>query len=128
MAEQPAEQDAVSYRAAGDLSDLRAFVARRAAALGLPAERAELLILAVSELATNTLQHTANGGHVRLWADAGQLFCDVVDRGPLRAFGRPMPAADAIRGRGLAIVERICDEVAVLAVTQGTLVRIRLQL
>ncbi|MEK8105703.1 hypothetical protein NKG94_12165 [Micromonospora sp. M12] len=41
----------------------------------------ELLTLAVSELATNTLQHTTGGGWVRLWAEPGQLFCDIVDRG-----------------------------------------------
>ncbi len=124
----PAGPDWMSYETSGDLTGLRAFVARRAAALGLSAERTELLMVAVSELATNTLQHTAAGGRVRVWADAGHLVCDVVEGGPLRALGRQMPAADAMRGRGLAIVERICDEVAVLAVPQGTLVRLRLQL
>ncbi|GAB3933699.1 hypothetical protein GCM10027614_05230 [Micromonospora vulcania] len=39
-----------------------------------------------------------------------------------------MPAADAARGRGLAIVEQICDEVAVLDGPEETVVRIRLGL
>jgi anti-sigma regulatory factor (Ser/Thr protein kinase) len=39
-----------------------------------------------------------------------------------------MPAADALRGRGLAIVERVCDAVAVSTVPGGTLVRVRLDL
>jgi anti-sigma regulatory factor (Ser/Thr protein kinase) len=88
----------------------------------------ELLTLAVSELATNTLQHTTGGGWVRLWAEPDQLFCDVVDQGPTRAFGRSMPAVDSVRGRGLAIVEQICDEVAVLTSPGETVVRIRLSL
>ncbi|MEV4822213.1 ATP-binding protein [Micromonospora sp. NPDC049275] len=120
--------DTMAYEVATDLRELRAFVCAGATARGLPAERVELLALAVSELATNTLQHTAEGGRVRLWAEGDQLFCDVVDQGPTRAFGRGMPAADAVRGRGLAIVEQICDEVAVLAAGEGTVVRIRLAL
>jgi serine/threonine-protein kinase RsbW len=118
--------DGMAYRVADDLREVRAFVWARAVALGLPPQRVELLALAVSELATNTLQHTAGGGRVRLWAEGGQLLCDVIDRGPTRTFGRHMPAADAVRGRGLAIVEQVCDEVAVLDRPGETVVRIRL--
>jgi serine/threonine-protein kinase RsbW len=131
MPEQPTDiagSATMSYAAAGDLTAVRAFVAGRALALGLPAGRVELLILAVSELATNTLQHTTGGGHVRIWAHAGQLVCDVVDGGSPRSFGRAMPAADAIRGRGLAIVQRVCDVVDTATVADGTRVRIRLNL
>jgi serine/threonine-protein kinase RsbW len=131
MPEQPpdvADSDAMSYADPGDLKAVRAFVAARASAFGLPAGRVDLLTVAISELATNTLQHTAGGGRVRVWADAGQLICDVVDGGPLRSFGRQMPAADAVRGRGLALVERVCDVVDVSAVAEGTLVRLRLNL
>ncbi|MEU5780979.1 ATP-binding protein [Micromonospora lupini] len=131
VAEQPSpalRTDTMAYEVATDLRELRVFVCAGATARGLSPERVELLALAVSELATNTLQHTAGGGRVRLWADGDQLFCDVVDQGPARAFGRGMPAADAVRGRGLAIVEKICDEVAVLGVSEGTVVRIRLAL
>ncbi|WP_307850662.1 ATP-binding protein [Micromonospora sp. H61] len=120
--------DTMAYQLATDIRALRAFVSAGALARGLSAERVELLTLAVSELATNTLQHTTGGGWVRLWAEPDQLFCDVVDQGPTRAFGRSMPAADSVRGRGLAIVEQICDEVAVLTSPGETVVRIRLSL
>jgi anti-sigma regulatory factor (Ser/Thr protein kinase) len=120
--------DAMSYAEAGDLRAVREFVANRAAAAGLPPERVDLLTLAISELATNTLQHTGGGGRVSLWVDGGQLVCDVVDGGSLRSFGRAMPASDALRGRGLAIVERVCDAVDVATVADGTLVRVRLGL
>ncbi|MET8042038.1 ATP-binding protein [Micromonospora sp. NPDC005215] len=120
--------DTMSYQVATDVRALRAFVSVGALARGLPPDRVELLTLAVSELATNTLQHATGGGRVRLWAESGHLFCDVVDRGQTRALGRRMPAADAIRGRGLAIVEQICDEVAVLTSPGETVVRIRLSL
>ncbi|MFF0468485.1 ATP-binding protein [Micromonospora zamorensis] len=120
--------DTMAYQVATDLRALRAFVYAGALARGLPPHRVELLTLAVSELANNTLQHTTGGGRVLLWAESGQLFCDVVDRGPAREFGQGMPSADSIRGRGLAIVEQVCDEVAVLTGPGETVVRIRLSL
>lgn len=120
----PEANEGMSYSEPDDLRAVRAFVTERARALGLPAGRIDLLTLAVSELTTNTLQHTAGGGHIRIWAENGRLVCDVVDTGVDRPFGRAMPAAEAVRGRGLAIVERICDAVYTRTVPGGTMVRI----
>jgi serine/threonine-protein kinase RsbW len=129
MAEpRPGRGETMVYRLITDLAAVRAFVCSRAVALGLDPSRADLLTLAVNELATNTLQYTHDGGQVQLWAEEGQLVCDVVDQGPVRAFGRGMPPADAVRGRGLAIVELVCDHVAAFASTHGTVVRMRLGL
>jgi anti-sigma regulatory factor (Ser/Thr protein kinase) len=116
------------YAEPGDLARVREFVRTGATRLGLPEHRAELLTLAVSELATNTLQHTAGGGLVRLHTADGRIVCDVIDGGSVRVLGRAMPAADALRGRGLAIVERICDEVGVDTAPDGTRVRLFLDL
>ncbi|MCM0677833.1 ATP-binding protein [Micromonospora phytophila] len=118
----------MSYTGAHELTAVRLFVAARALAEGLPPHRVGLLALAVTELATNTLQHTTTGGLVRVWAEPGRLVCDVVDQGTLRTFDRDMPTADAVRGRGLAIVARVCDEVAVFASPEGTVVRVRFRL
>lgn len=120
--------DSMSYAAAADLAAVRAFVRARGAALGLAPNRVDLLTLAVSELTTNTLQHTTGGGSVRVWAEAGQLVCEVVDQGPPRNFGRLMPPAEAVRGRGLAIVERICDDLSTSIGPDGTFVRLCLNL
>jgi serine/threonine-protein kinase RsbW len=129
MSEQPAQSaaDSMPYSRPDDLAAVRAFVRTCASALGLAARRVDLLALAVSELATNTLQHTSGGGRVRVWSDAGQLVCDVADGGPVVSFGE-MPPPDAVRGRGLAIVQRIADEVAAITSPDGTLVRIRMNL
>lgn len=124
----PATSDTMSYTKADDLKAVRAFVSSRAVARGLPAHRVDLLALAVSELATNTLQHTAGGGRVGVWSETGRLICVVVDQGTMRSIDRTMPAADAVRGRGLAIVELVCDDVSIAATPEGTLVRIRLDL
>jgi serine/threonine-protein kinase RsbW len=115
------------YAVADDLVAVRGFVRARALALGLPQARVDLLALAVNELATNTLQHASGGGQVRVWAEAGQLVCDVADAGTVPAFGT-MPPPESVRGRGLAIVARIADEVATVPVAGGTVVRIRMNL
>jgi serine/threonine-protein kinase RsbW len=120
--------DTLFYSEAEDLGAVRAFVRDHATALGMSQARTELLMLAVNELATNTVQHTTGGGRVRVWTDAGQIVCDIVDQGPPRTFRRPMPAPDAVRGRGLAIVERICDQVDTVSGPDGTTVRLRLHL
>jgi len=117
----PAE---VIYRAPGDLALVREFVRAEAERIGLSRVRADLLAVAVSELATNTLQHTDGGGVVRIWGEPGRVRCEVVDGGEPPGFGRAMPAADQPRGRGLAIVERICDEVAIHPDGDGTAVRL----
>ncbi|MEV6846847.1 ATP-binding protein [Actinoplanes sp. NPDC051411] len=114
----------MSYDRPADLAGVRAFVRASAGDLGLPDFRAELLTLAVSELATNTLQHTAGGGRVRLRVEPGRLLCDVIDQGPIRRLGRAMPAAQEVRGRGLAIVERVCDEIGIESVNGSTRVRL----
>jgi serine/threonine-protein kinase RsbW len=128
MSEQPTNRPGMSYAKPDDLPTIRAFVAERARVLGLTATRIDMFIVAVSELTTNTLQHTGGGGHVRVWAENGQLICDVVDGGGPRRFSRAMPPAEAVRGRGLAMVERICDSVHTFTVPGGTLVRICLTL
>jgi anti-sigma regulatory factor (Ser/Thr protein kinase) len=115
------------YAQADDLAAVRGFVRSRALALGMSDNRVKLLASAVNELATNTLQHAAGGGQVRLWTEEGHLVCDVADVGPVPPIGQ-MPPPDSVRGRGLAIVARVVDEVTTVAVLGGTAVRIRMAL
>ncbi|WP_327037667.1 ATP-binding protein [Micromonospora maris] len=113
------------YRVVDDLPLVRAFVREQAHRLGLTADSTDALALAVNELVTNTLQHTSGGGQVRIWYDDASVYCEVVDSGPMRTVRRAMPTPDAERGRGLAIVARICDEVTAYAEPGGTIVRLR---
>jgi serine/threonine-protein kinase RsbW len=116
----------IFYNGAEDLPKVRAFVRERARSFGLGEEPVERLALAVSELVTNTLQHTTGGGEVRMRADGATVCCEVVDGGPMRVWGQNMPAADAERGRGLVIVERLCDEVTAFTESGRTVVRLRM--
>ncbi len=114
----------MTYAEPADLALVRQFVCASAVRLGLPQPRADLLTVAVSELATNTLQHTGHGGRVRVWAEEDRICCEVTDRGRAQRFGRAMPSPEQPRGRGLAIVERICDEVGVTEGPDGTSIRL----
>lgn len=115
----------LAYSDADDLPTARAFAREKAREHGLGPDQADAMALAVSELVTNTLQHTSAGGRLRIWADDTSVYCDVTDTGAVRTFGRAMPAPDADRGRGLALVERLCDGVTAIAEAGGTLVRVR---
>jgi serine/threonine-protein kinase RsbW len=121
----PPTADTMAYAEPGDMAAVRSFVRAAAEERGLARARADLLVLAVSELTTNTLQHTTGGGVVRLWGDDRHVVCEVADGGAARPFGQ-MPAADSQRGRGLAIVERVVDEVSTSAGPDGTVVRVRM--
>ncbi|MFC4069962.1 ATP-binding protein [Actinoplanes subglobosus] len=120
-----ASAEVMGYHQAQDLPGVRAFAQRRSERLGLAPDQVMSLTIAVSELVTNTLQHTSGGGRVWIRAEDGYVVCDVIDGGPMRAFGRPMPTPEARRGRGLAIVERLCDQVDAIAAAEGTIVRMR---
>ncbi|GAA0389386.1 hypothetical protein GCM10009541_35590 [Micromonospora gifhornensis] len=113
------------YRVVDDLPLVRAFVREQAHRLGLTADSTDALAIAVNELVTNTLQHTGGGGQVRIWCDDASVYCEVVDSGPMRTVPRAMPTPDAERGRGLAIVARLCDEVTAYAEPDCTIVRLR---
>jgi anti-anti-sigma factor len=117
--------ESIEYMVAGDLSVVRGFVRSYGSAAGMPADRLDVLALAVNELATNTLQHTSGGGRLRVWIDGEELVCEVVDQGPARPFG-PMPEPESPRGRGLALISQLVDEVTTEQGPDGTVVRLRL--
>ena len=121
----PPVAESMAYAEPGDVAAVRSFVRTAAVERGLAPTRAELLVLAVSELTSNTLQHTTGGGVVRLWSDDRHVVCEVADGGGARSFGQ-MPAANSHRGRGLAIVQRVVDEVSTSTGPDGTVVRVRM--
>jgi hypothetical protein len=80
--------------------------------------------LAISEPASNTLLCTG-GGLVRMCAEEGGVVCEVTGDGPVASrTARSMPPAHAPSGRGLAIVGKVRDDVAIR--TEGTRTVVRL--
>jgi anti-sigma regulatory factor (Ser/Thr protein kinase) len=121
--------DAATY-AFGDgvLGGLRAFVQEQAEKAALGTERIDSLVLAVHELATNSLRHGGGGGTLRAWQDEDGLVFELRDRGwiddPLA--GRRRPGLGEHNGRGLWLVNRLCDLVQLRSTPRGTAVRLHL--
>jgi anti-sigma regulatory factor (Ser/Thr protein kinase) len=114
-----------TYRS-GDLPAVRLLVAEAATSWGLPADRVEELVLAASELATNSVRHGGGEGTVAVWRDFGGGMLEFSDAGHLAdpLAGRRPPHADPDGGRGLYLVNQLCDLVQVRSAPTGTTVRV----
>src|SRR5271170_5945505 len=66
---------------AGSLYALRAAVAAHATQAGLPPGRADDLVIAVHELASNAVRHGAGHGRLRIWRSDQALHCEISDDG-----------------------------------------------
>jgi two-component sensor histidine kinase len=83
----------------GTLRALRADLQIHARQAGLTEDRAGDLVLAVHELAANTIAHGAGHGHLRLWREPGALCCEITDDGSAAQPGLPaQPGAPAVSG------------------------------
>ena len=72
-------------------------------------------VLAVDEVAINSVLHGGGRGIVRLWREDETLVCDVRDQGIIRdpLAGRTRPDVDAFGGRGLWIANAVCQLVQI---------------
>jgi anti-sigma regulatory factor (Ser/Thr protein kinase) len=110
----------------GDLRRLRAFVAGQAERAGLTNESATGLVLAVSELASNSIRHGGGHGEMRAWIEGPSLVCEISDAGHITSplVGRVRPAPDAGGGAGLWLANQLCDLVQISSSAAGTTVRV----
>ncbi|MGH3770651.1 MAG: anti-sigma factor RsbA family regulatory protein [Pseudonocardiaceae bacterium] len=126
--------DMLVFSSAADLPGIREFVEGRALRAGLRADRAADLCLAVAEVATNTLVHTHSAGVLTLWQDSqtGSVVCEISDSGQLRdrLVGRIPPHQSEQHGRGLIMVNELCDlvEIPTGRIGAGTTVRLHMAL
>jgi anti-sigma regulatory factor (Ser/Thr protein kinase) len=124
----PAHAEALGY--SGDLRPVRSFVASRAKRAGLPPPRIPDLVIAVGELAANTLRHTSGGGTVQMWQTGDELICQVADTGQITdplAMHRPR-SDELLGGNGLWLVNQVCDLVQARTGRAGTTTRLHMRL
>jgi anti-sigma regulatory factor (Ser/Thr protein kinase) len=121
----PAKAAPVSF-GSGDLRRLRTFVAGHAEQAGLEKDAATGVVLAVSEVASNSIRHGGGNGEVRVWAEGRVLVCEVSDRGHITSplVGRVRPVPDAGGGAGLWLANQLCDLVQISSSARGTTVRV----
>ena len=107
------------------LESLRAWVSGHASRAGMGAAATEDLVLAVHEIATNSVVHAGGGGMCRIWLDADTLICEVNDKGGVTAplAGREAPAGNDRSAYGLWLANQLCDLVQVRVFAGGGTVR-----
>jgi anti-sigma regulatory factor (Ser/Thr protein kinase) len=110
------------------LSELRATLAEHARAAGLPQVRVEDLLVAASEVATNSVLYGGGSGTLTIWRDGQCIGCDICDRGRIAEplVGRQRPRPDQPGGRGIWIANQLCDLVQIRAATEGNVVRLQM--
>jgi len=122
--------DDMSYGYTTDLAAVRAVVYRYAKKAGLPEHRAIDLVLAVSEVAANTVRHAKSPGSLKIWYDTQEIICQIEDEGTIYdpLAGRRKPSMDAMGGHGLWIVRQVCDDVEMRSDETGTTIRLHMKL
>jgi anti-sigma regulatory factor (Ser/Thr protein kinase) len=113
---------------AGPIGGLRRLVAWHALDAGLSSAKTSDLVLAVTEVAGNSLKHGGGEGVLRIWQDPATLYCEVRDNGYIRQplVGREKPSLDTESGRGLWLVNQLCDLVQVRTNESGSVVRLHM--
>lgn len=111
----------------GSLAWIRRRAVEAAAAGGVKPERLGDVALAVSEAITNSVCHGGGSGEVSLWKESGTFYCQICDRGRISdpLAGRVKPSANSPAGRGLWLMNQVCDLVQVRATPDGQLIRLQ---
>jgi len=111
----------------GQLAPLRVEVRRWLASFVLSRDAEDDLVLAVSEAASNSVEHayappTADGSvEVTFWTESDAICLEIVDHGRWRT---PSDEPTA-RGRGIAIMQRLVAFVLIRHDSRGTRVHFR---
>jgi anti-sigma regulatory factor (Ser/Thr protein kinase) len=123
--------DAISFRFDRvQLHDARSLAGTAGEHAGLSADRCFDLVAAVGELTANSIVHGGGRGVLRVWLEDESLVVQVEDEGvidePLTGRVRPDPSQH--HGRGLWMVNHLCDLAQVRSGTGGTTIRARMSL
>jgi diguanylate cyclase (GGDEF)-like protein len=115
---------------AAELRSVHAMVTGLAAWVGMDPHRTDDLVVAVNEIAINSLRHADGRGTFRLWRDEKSLVCEVRDSGRIEEplAGRIAPGTDGDFRRGLWVANQLCDLVQIRTFPTGSVVRLHLAL
>ncbi|HZV26203.1 MAG TPA: sensor histidine kinase [Acidothermaceae bacterium] len=127
---EPADVPHVLVFTGMQIQAVREFARGVAAGYGLAAERMTDLVLAVNEIATNSIRHGGGAGVLRMWADHGSLISEVADSGVIDEplLGRVRPKLDQEGGHGVWLATQLCDLIQIRSYPTGSAVRLHMSL
>jgi anti-sigma regulatory factor (Ser/Thr protein kinase) len=116
--------------AEAELAELRQFVSSWASEHMLAPDPTQELVLAVNEIASNSVRHGGGSGVLRVWAEPEALLCEIRDAGHMRdpMLGRIEPDDKSATSRGLWIANQFCDLVQIRSSAAGSVVRMHKRL
>lgn len=111
-----------------NLSEVRTLAEKQARVAGLPDDRVVDFVIAVSEVAGNTVRHAKSPGTIEIWANNDEIVCEISDEGVIAdpQAGRKPPLPDANGGHGLWLVNQVCDQVELRSGPDGTVIRLHM--
>lgn len=114
---------------AGDLRSLRRAVVDDPRLHGLSRERRDDLVFVVNEAATNVLRHGDGRCTARIWHDGRSVVSEVSSDTAVADVlaGRRRPAPDEPGGRGLWLINQVCDLVELRSGGEGTKLRMHVR-
>lgn len=107
---------------------VRALVRGVAADCGLETDRVTDLVLAVNEIATNSVRYGGGAGVLRMWVDDGTLLSEIADSGVIEdpLVGRVRPKLDQEGGHGVWLATQLCDLIQIRTYATGSVVRLHM--
>lgn len=111
-----------------ELPGLRKTVTEHASTLGLAPERVADLVLAVNEIATNSVRYGGAEGELAIWPGEKGIVCEISDHGVIGdpLVGRRLPTVTQVGGRGVWLANQLCDLVQLRSSDAGTVVRLHM--
>jgi anti-sigma regulatory factor (Ser/Thr protein kinase) len=88
-------------------------------------------VIAINELASNTLAHTTDPGRLAIWSTPREVICQISDTGHITdplAGTRPNLSEGLGAHMGLWVVQQICDLAEIQTSPAGTTIRLRMLL
>jgi anti-sigma regulatory factor (Ser/Thr protein kinase) len=125
----PPSASIVSFDA-DDLGLVRQRVADAARAAELVHPRLDDALVAVTEAASNSIRYGGGSGRLALWTTDTEFLCEVCDQGHITdpLAGRVRPTVNGAGGRGLWLMNQLCDLVQIRSGAGGQVIRLHVRI
>lgn len=110
------------------LRGLRASARLRGLEAGLDRARIDGLVVAVCELASNSIEHGPGHGTLSWWISPGRVVAQIDDEGHMNSItpGLRRPDTRSVRGRGVWLARQLCDILHLWTSVDGTHARLEI--